>query len=46
MATKKCRRGRRKCVDKKCYKKKSRTVKKGRCRKGTRRCRDNKCHRK
>lgn len=44
--TKKCRTGRRKCKDNRCYRKKANATKKGRCRKGTRRCRDNKCHKK
>ena len=48
MAGTRCRKSTRRCVDGKCYRKKTwrkRTPKK-KCAKGTRKCRDNKCHKK
>ena len=43
MATKRCRKGSRKCFSGKCVKKSSRVGVK-RCRKGTKKCADRKCH--
>jgi len=43
-----CEKRTRRCVDGKCYRKKTNRKKtaKKRCKVGTRRCRDNKCHKK
>jgi hypothetical protein len=48
MAGTRCKKNTRKCVDGKCYHKKTwrKKTPMKRCAKGTRKCRDNKCHKK
>lgn len=45
MATKRCRKGSRKCLKGKCVKPRSKSINAKRCKKGTRKCADRKCHR-
>ena len=45
MATKKCRKGSRKCLKGRCVKTRSKSINTKRCKKGMRKCSDRKCHR-